>query len=89
MSTRPLGTLADAETRAARMKAHDAFDPLWRRRMRATQCSKPQAREAAYAWLSRALGLPLDRTHIALFDRAMCDRVVALCTPYHKPGDST
>jgi hypothetical protein len=83
VSTRPLGTLADAETRTARCRAHEAFDPLWRKYMARHHTTKGEARRAAYAWLSRVLHLPPERTHIAMFDRATCDRVIALCAPHH------
>lgn len=71
-TTTPLGNLADAATRKARMFAHDAFDPLWRGRGR-------RARRAAYAWLRQELGVTPDECHIGKFDVATCNRVVALC----------
>lgn len=79
-STRPLGRLADADTRAARMQAHDAFDPLWRRAMSVRGWPKNRARQAAYAWLARALNIPVSRCHIALFNADECRQVVAICT---------
>lgn len=67
----PLGRLANAELRAAKAKAHAAFDPLWRdRRM---------TRAAAYRWLSDALGIPKARCHIGWFDVAQCEAVVEAC----------
>lgn len=45
---RPLGLVADAATRAAKIKAHAAFDPLWMRKMRKEGISKSAARGAAH-----------------------------------------
>ena len=64
----PMGQLADAQLRAARQVAHAVFDPIWR------DAGTP--RRAAYDWLARQMGLPVERTHIAEFDLAQCRRVV-------------
>lgn len=72
---RPKGTLANAELRRARMDAHAAFDPLWRRGPR----RRFRRRGEAYRWLAGELGLALDDTHIALFDEARSRAVVAAC----------
>lgn len=66
----PLGSLADAKTIRARRAAHAAFDTLWKGK---TQ----QHRNAAYAALAKAMGLP--EAHISWMDAAQCARVVALC----------
>jgi hypothetical protein len=73
----PLGTLADAATRAARQRAKAAFNPRW-------QSAKPQeqrkARIEAYAWLAQQLGIAdVNTCHIGWFDVAMCERVVEVC----------
>ena len=78
----PLGTMAGPALRAARMAAHAAFDPLWRRKMRLTGLSKSDARHRAYVWLATAMRLDLDDTHIGLFDEAQCRRVVQLSAAY-------
>lgn len=70
--TEPLGRLANRELRAAKMRAHAAFDPLWR--------EGEMTRDEAYSWLARRLGLKPSNCHIGMFDVAMCDRVVAACT---------
>jgi sigma54-dependent transcription regulator len=36
-------------------------------------------RPRAYAWLAHQLGLGPGECHIALFDRATCERVVEVC----------
>ena len=69
---RPLGRLANAELRAAKMAAHDAFDPLWR--------ASGVRRNAAYRWLATAIGVELSKCHIGMFDVATCQRVVSACS---------
>lgn len=71
----PLGYLANAELRRARMLAHAAFDETWDHHI----LRRRQSRTDAYAWLSRELGVPLDLCHIGGFDLEMCLRVVAVC----------
>ncbi|VUD67788.1 hypothetical protein UKMH10_5551 [Burkholderia pseudomallei] len=72
----PLGTLADNETRAARMRAKAAFNPLWQR--------DGMSRSEAYSWLAARLGIAVGETHIGWFDVAMCDRVVAVIHQEHQ-----
>ena len=68
---RPLGRLADKALRQAKMRAHAAFDPLWK--------ELGLRRRKAYAKLADALGIPVDDCHIDMFDEAMCAKVVAAC----------
>ena len=65
---KPLGRLANKQLRVAKMKAHEAFDPLW--------CSGKMTRTQAYTWLSEKLGIAFHKCHIGMFDLAMCERVV-------------
>jgi hypothetical protein len=67
----PLGTLADKELRKWRSLAHRKFDPLW-------QCGVFFSRQAAYKWLSKVMRLPLEKTHVAMFDKRQCQRVIVL-----------
>ena len=76
---KPLGGLANAELRAAKMAAHAAFDPLWRRKIERDGCSKGHARRAGYAWLAEQLGLPVEKTHIGYMNLDECRRVVEVC----------
>lgn len=69
---RPKGSLADAPTREARKRAHAAFDPLWIK----AKSHRSKTRRHAYKWLSSALGIPAEQTHIGMFDVAMCEKVV-------------
>jgi hypothetical protein len=57
-----MGTLADKELRRWRSLAHRKFDPLW-------QYGVFPSRQAAYKWLSKAIRLPLEKTHVAMFDK--------------------
>lgn len=67
---KPLGRLANAELRKAKMQAHAAFDPLWK--------SGSMSRTEAYRWLSRELGIPPQQTHIGMFDVETCKRTINL-----------
>jgi Protein of unknown function (DUF3268). len=68
----PLGTLANAATRKARMTAKAAFNRIWER-------GHDMTRSEAYAWLARQLDIPPARCHIGMFDIAMCTLVKELC----------
>ena len=65
----PMGRLADAELRAAKIAAHAAFDPLWR--------GGSMKRRDAYRWLADQLSMPPSRCHIGWFDLARCRQVVS------------
>lgn len=64
------GTLANKELRELRKKAHECFDPLWK--------NKTYSRSSAYKWLSEKLGIPVGKTHIAMFNKEQCKKVIAL-----------
>ncbi len=72
--TQPLGRLANAELRKAKSAAHESFDPIWQ--------EEHMSRRAAYAWLAKALGIPVERCHIGEFDVALCRRVESLSEAY-------
>ena len=72
----PLGTLANHRTRALRMQAHAAFDPLWMREV-TSGVSKGKARRASYAWLAEMMGE--DAVHISQMDEDDCLRVIGIC----------
>ncbi len=59
----------DAATRAARIRAHEAFDPLWK--------GGELTRRQAYGWLAKAMGR--SPIHIGELGAEDCERVVALC----------
>ena len=57
----PMGDLADKETRALRIQAHKAFDPLWRKRY--------MQRNQAYDWLARQLRINPKLCHFSLMSK--------------------
>jgi hypothetical protein len=67
---KPLGRLANRQLRKAKMQAHAVFDPLWK--------DGPLSRAEAYRWLSKAMGLHPDETHIGMFDVGQCLKVEQL-----------
>ena len=70
---KPLGRLANAELRHWKIQAHDAFDPLWK------YGPFKGRRNEAYAWLASQMGLPVEKTHIGMFDVQQCKRVIQIC----------
>ena len=86
--TTPLGRLANKELRQAKIRAHAAFDPLWRGKMKRDDCPQHEARQAGYRWLSKQLGIEPADTHIGMFDVETCNRVVAICTPYLRASNA-
>lgn len=77
---KPLGRLANAELRKWKNAAHASFDPLWQ--------TGPfrRKRNQAYAWLSKQMGLPIEKTHIGMFDIAECKQVIKICTEITMKG---
>lgn len=87
---RLMSTPADAETRAARVRAHQVFDQLWLHadegsgvwrqpepeRTRAIRQLRKEARTRAYQWLAKELGIPVEECHIGMMDAETCERVV-------------
>ena len=67
---RPLGTLANEELRRYRKTAHYWFDQIWQKPLRIT------TRYKAYGWLAHYLGLDRSQTHIGLFEKEECVKVV-------------
>lgn len=67
----PLGRLANAELRKAKMLAHAVFDPLWK--------DGEMSRNAAYRWLAEQLGIKVKNCHIGGFDLDQCREVVRIC----------
>ena len=74
----PLGRLANAQLRKAKIAAHAAFDPIWHRLVQNGQ-SKSSARKDAYLWLADQLGIKPKECHIGKFDLATCREVVQVC----------
>lgn len=72
---RPLGRLANAQLRTAKVTAHVAFDELWKR----TTPAGSYSRTGAYRWLAERLGIEVEGCHIGMFDVKTCQRVVEIC----------
>lgn len=68
-SRTPLGTMANAELREWRKKAHFVFDPLWKDR-------KHKRRHQLYSEISRHFGKEI---HIAESDVEMCKQIIEWC----------
>lgn len=85
---KPLGTPASKDVRVARIRAHAAFDELWKDADQLT-CYAPQndgergflkkvARKRAYAWLRDRMNMDREQCHIGDFDIETCARVVEI-----------
>jgi hypothetical protein len=68
---KPFGRLANKELREWKIKAHNAFDPLWK--------SKGFTRKGAYKYLSKAMNKKPSETHIGMFDVQECKKVINIC----------
>lgn len=79
-TTTPLGRLANDKLRKAKIRAHAAFDPLWRKNYANWDESYFKDRGTAYKWLAEQLGITRDECHIGMFDVDMCQRVEAVCS---------
>lgn len=77
-TAKPLGRLANAQLRYWKKRAHASFDPLWK------YGRFKGSRNAAYAWLAKSLNLPVEETHIGMFDVGMCKRVIQICSNERK-----
>jgi hypothetical protein len=77
-TNKPLGRLANAELRRMKCLAHASFDKLWRGKSAFT-------RRAAYEWLAEEMGLPVEQTHIGMFDVEQCNKCIDICKRRKKP----
>lgn len=71
VTTRPLGFPCGADTRQARMAAHNIFDRIWK--------SGEMTRRGAYTWLADQLGIDPADCHIGMMSAERARRVVELC----------
>ena len=69
---RNCGAYVDAALRKWKMAAHASFDPLWK-----TGPFRGR-RKAAYGWLAEQMGLPIEKTHIGMFDIPQCQEVIKI-----------
>lgn len=72
--TRPLGRLADAELRQAKMAVHESFDDIWK--------EGHMRRQEAYAWLADKMGIAVADCHVGMFSVAQCEQAEAICEAY-------
>lgn len=72
-TTKPLGRLANAELRKAKVKAHNCFDDIWK--------DGHMKRGEAYSWLADKLGIKKSDCHIGMFSVEQCESVA-----YHSCG---
>jgi hypothetical protein len=74
-----LGRLANAELRKAKMEAHYWFDQIARTKVInevwPVFIKGASNRSKSYLWLSKHLGISVDKCHIGMFDVEMCERV--------------
>lgn len=70
-SGEPLGVPADAETKRWRIKAHEAFDQLWK------GVGATMTRREAYRWMIYTMALPGSEAHIGCFSKEQCERLIA------------
>lgn len=87
----PLGRLANAELRMWKMRAHEAFDPLWKELVEkeiealgghTPKGIKQRHRTDAYKNLAQDLGIEMKDCHIGMFDVELCKRVVQVCAAW-------
>ena len=78
----PLGRLANKELREWKSKAHETFDPLWKRKME-KGLDKRTSRNAAYEWLAKEMNLSREECHIGLFDVDQCKEVIKICKAWN------
>jgi len=64
----PLGIPADKETKGWRVKAHEAFDQLWK--------SGKMNRRKAYTWMQHTMNLTAKEAHIGRFDQIKCEMLI-------------
>lgn len=66
----PLGRLANEALRTMKMRAHAAFDPLWK--------DGHFGRKEVYALLAEKLNIEVRDCHIGMFDIKTCEKVIAI-----------
>ena len=81
---RPLGSIADQETKKLRMKVHALIDPLWRGANNGR--SKHRNRGSVYGWMRRIMDENKD-FHCGELSKEQCLKALDLIEkyPYRKP----
>jgi len=76
---KPFGTLANAELRVWRTRAHKIFNPLVEGKIERDGCSFGKAKRAGYAWLAGKVGVEVKDCHIGMFDIEKCQKAITIC----------
>lgn len=76
---KPKGRLAKAKLRKLKIAAHAAFDPLWWAAARIRGWSISEARNKAYEWLAKSMGIEQKDCHIGMFNEEQCLEVIEIC----------
>jgi hypothetical protein len=66
------------ETRRARFAAHDAFDPMWMRKIERDRLSATAAKRAGRVWLAGELGIPAETCEIEELGEQHCLSIVEI-----------
>lgn len=85
-SSKPLGTLANAELRKLRSETHKAFDPFWEALV-AGGCVRGKARHDTYRKLAAVMGIATKQCHVAQFNETLCQRVLEVCAGWKRAAD--
>lgn len=81
---KPLGRLADAQLRKAKISAHAAFDAVWEKRFHRKKANDPKytkgmARGGRYKRLAELMQIDRSLCHIGMMDVQQCKIVIDLC----------
>ena len=76
-TNKALGRVADSELRNLKHRAHLHFDKIWQENIAV-------GRRDAYRWLAQQLDIPVELTHIGMFDVDMCEKVIELSNDHLK-----
>lgn len=80
---KPLGTLANAETRKLRSAAHEVFDPFWKE-LAEQGVHRGKARRELYLRLRTDMGIDRRACHIAKFDADACRTAIEICARWKR-----
>lgn len=75
----PLGRLADAKLRRAKINCHAVFDSLWRAEVKVSGCSIGDARGSGYKWLAEQMGIDRRECHIGMFSLERAEQAIKIC----------
>ena len=73
----PFGTLSNKELKRYRQRAHEVFDGYWK-------TSRSASRDKSYKRLARDMGLKKSETHIGMFDKEQCLKVIEIVSRWSK-----